>query len=267
MTAKCDDQNAFENGYSCECVGRYEQAIRWYAEVKPTGERWDVSAVAATIAILVAVGRAGEAVHICTAALSRMKQPSILLVGEVSRAWNAYRGPAHALSVCQAWATDKAISNSIEYWHFTAAYASLSGQFALSLQGLLAWVQLRHLQSPCDILLDMDFAPLWQHLEADELTDEEVRLLSSPLWPDDSEVLTVHSGALSFESYTHVPPRLRSMLCVETASMTWIPRAKTPAPLLRAYAAWRKETRRKHFESFLVGRRKAVAFKSSIRTE
>jgi hypothetical protein len=218
-TAKGDDQIAFENGYTCEREGRLEEALAWFAEVKPTGSHWDVNASAERIALLVARNRAGEAAELSVAALTRMLQPSFLLIGEAARAWNEHRGPEHALSIWHAWANYPAIRNHIQYSHDTAAYAAQCGQYATSLQGLLEWLQRRSTQTASEILLDMDFAPLWQHLAEGPLTQAEATLLRTSLWPADAEALTFHTGTLSFQSYAHLPPRLRAMLRLDAITM------------------------------------------------
>jgi hypothetical protein len=259
-TAKDDDQIAFENGYTCEREDRLEEALAWFAEVKPTGGHWDVNASAERIALLVARNRAGEAVQISVAALNRMQQPSLLLIAEAARAWRQHRGAEHALAVFQAWAWVPAIRGNVKYAHDTASYAAQCGQFALSLQGLLEWLPLRHTPNASDILTDLDFAPLWQHLAEGQLTQPEANLLRSPLWPDDREVLTKHGGYFSLESYPHIPTRLRAMLRLDAVSMTWQPRPNTALHLLQAYAGWRKHLRQDHFEKLLIGRRKALAF-------
>ncbi len=265
--AKDDDQIAYENGYSCECVERGVQALTWYAEVKPTGGRWDVMATAGRVAVLVACRRAGEAVQLGVAGLARMGQPSALLVNEVARAWNQHSGPEHALSVCRTWAEHAAIINNIDYWHSVAAYAAQCGQFAMCLESLLEWLKLRSRQQPCDVLLDMDFVPLWRHLSEGLLTQAEANALQSPLWPNDSEGMSVHNGRISFESYAKMPSRLRAILCLQTTSMTWHLRPHTAHALIAAYSAWRKETRLAHFGSLLAGQRKVVAFKAPVNTE
>lgn len=265
--AKDDDQIAYENGYSCECAGRYDQALNWYSEVKPAGNHWDMSATASRIAILLAMGRSGEAVQHGTCGLDRMQHSSLMLINEAARAWNQHRGPQHALTVMQTWARQPAIRNTSTFLHSTAAYAAQCGQFALSLEYLLEWLKIRSHQPAADILLDMDLVPLWQHLAKERLTPDEVTALRSSRWPTDIEGLSVHDGDLSFESRIRLPARLGAILSLHTPSMSWRVRPGTAQPLLRAYAQWRKETRSAHFEKLLTGRRKAVAFKASVKTE
>ncbi len=265
--ARDDDQIAYENGYSCECAGRYDHAMNWYAEVKPTGGLWDMNATGGHVALLIAMGRAAEAVAMGTAGLARMQQPSVLLTSEAARAWNVHRGPQHALSIWETMSCHPTVANDLNYWHATAAYAAQCGEFATSLDHLVVWLQRKGNQPGCDVLLDMDLAPLWEHIATGQLTPREAKALRSSRWPTDIEVLSVHDGGLSFESRTHLPARLGAILCLHTPTMSWRVRPGTAQPLLRAYAQWRKETRSAHFEKLLTGRRKAVAFKASVKTE
>lgn len=71
--AKGDDQIAFENATALEEASSYQKALDWYAEVKPTGGRWDMSASAGRVAILTALHRLPEAVKIGTEAVRRMQ--------------------------------------------------------------------------------------------------------------------------------------------------------------------------------------------------
>jgi len=101
--AKGDDQIAYENAVSCEEVGRHQSALEWYAEVKPTGNRWDRAASMRRVALLVALNRSEEAVDLGIKAVMRMNRSSPGLIAEVARAWNQHIGPSRALDFCRHW--------------------------------------------------------------------------------------------------------------------------------------------------------------------
>ena len=162
---KDDDQIAFENGTSFEEACSYPKALEWYAEVKPTGGPWDMSASAGRVAILVALGRATEAVEIGQQAIQRMHTPNPELLGETARALNESGSPHEALQLCRRWVRHPANCQQPALWHSGAAYAALCGQFERSLRYLASYLHFCGGKLTADILLDRDLAPLWHHLE------------------------------------------------------------------------------------------------------
>lgn len=265
--AKDDDQTAFENGSSFEEACSYQKALDWYAEVKPTGGYWDRAASAGRVAILVALGRVAEAFEIGQQAIQRMQQPSPELIGETARALNAARGPLEALDLCRRWMRHPAICQLPALWHSAAAYASQCGQFERALRYLACHLQRCAGNLISDLLLDRDFAPLWHHLENDTLPPAELALLRHEFWPVSLETLRQKRGDLSFESYAHVPPSLRSILRVHTRSMCWLPHRDTPPPKRAAFDAWCQAVRDASLAALQTGLRKALAIKPATSGE
>lgn len=101
--AKGNYQIAYENAVSCEEVGRYQSALKWYTEVKPTGGRWDRRATTDSVALLVALNRAEVAVKLGMKAVMRMNRTSPDLINEVAPACNQHFGPARSLAFCLYW--------------------------------------------------------------------------------------------------------------------------------------------------------------------
>lgn len=257
--AKDDDQIAFENGTSFEEACSYPKALDWYAEVKPTGGPWDMSASAGRVAILVALGRAGEAVEIGQQAIQRMQKPNPELLGETARALNAAGSPSEALQLCRRWVRHPANCKQPTLWHSGAAYAALCGQFERSLRYLICYLHFCGGKLTADILLDRDLAPLWHHLENEALTPLEARALQHEVWRTSREAMRQKRGGLSFESYAQVPPSLRSFLRVHTRSMDWVPHRDTSPAQRAAFDAWCQAVRDASLASLETGLRKALA--------
>ena len=128
--AKDDDQIAYENAVSCEEVGRYQSALEWYAEVKPTDGRWDRRASTDRVALLVALNRAEEAVNLGMNAVVRMNRPSPGLINEVARACNQHFGPSRALDFCRHWLRCSPACRTPTLWISAAACAAQCQQFS-----------------------------------------------------------------------------------------------------------------------------------------
>ena len=257
--AKGDDQIAFENGTSCLEVGRHQAALEWYAEVKPTGARWDKCASTGRASLLVALNRAEEAVAIGMQAITRMQQPSAELIAEVARAWNVHCGPSAALTLCRNGLRHVAVGESPSLWFSAAGYAAQCHQFARSLRYLARCFELCDEKFGGDMFLDFDFAPLWHHLENEPLTSEEAVALQLPQWQTYRAKLAKVRGPLSFESSMHVPPALRAILRLNTRYMTWQPYSRATPLQLAAFASWCDAVRVQSRESLAVGLRKALA--------
>jgi hypothetical protein len=257
--AKDDDQIAFENGSSFEEACSYHKALDWYAEVKPTGGYWDMVASAGRVAILVALGRAAEAVEIGQQAIQRMHTPNPELLGETARALNAAGSPREALALCRRWVRHPANCQRPNLWHSGAAYAALCGQFERSLRYLICYLHFCGGNLTADILLDRDLAPLWHHLDSEPLTPLEARALQHENWKTSRGAIQQMRGGLSFESYAHVPPSLRSILRIHTRSMDWVPHRDTPPAQRAAFDAWCQAVRDASLASLETGLRKALA--------
>jgi len=258
--AKDDDQIAFENGTAFEEACSYHKALEWYAEVKPTGGPWDMCASAGRVAILVALGRAAEAVEIGQQAIQRMQKPNPELLGETARALNAAGSPSEALQLCRRWVRHPANCKQPTWWHSGAAYAALCGQFERSLRYLICYLHFCGGKLTADILLDRDLAPLWHHLENEPLTSLEACALQHEVWSISREAVRQMRGGLSFESYAQVPPSLRSILRVHTRSMNWVPHRDTPPAQRTAFDAWCQAVRDASLASLDAALRKALAF-------
>lgn len=264
---KDDDQIAFENGTSFEEACSYPKALDWYAEVKPTGGPWDMCASAGRVAILVALGRAAEAVEIGQQAIQRMHTPNPELLGETARALNEAGSPGDALQLCRRWVRHSANCQQPALWHSGAAYAALCGQFERSLRYLICYLHFCGGKLTADILLDRDLAPLWHHLENEALTPLEARPLQHEIWATSREAVRQMRGGLSFESYAHVPPSLRSILRIHTRSMNWVPHRDTPPAQRTAFEAWCQAVRDAALASLDAGLRKALAFHAATSGE
>lgn len=264
---KDDDQIAFENGTSFEEACSYPKALDWYAEVKPTGGPWDMCASAGRVAILVALGRAAEAVEIGQQAIQRMHTPNPELLGETARALNEAGSPGDALQLCRRWVRHSANCQQPALWHSGAAYAALCGQFERSLRYLICYLHFCGGKLTADILLDRDLAPLWHHLENEALTPLEARPLQHEIWATSREAVRQMRGGLSFESYAHVPPSLRSILRIHTRSMNWVPHRDTPPAQRTAFEAWCQAVRDASLASLDAGLRKALAFHAATSGE
>lgn len=259
LNAKDDDQIAFENGSSCEHACRYQPALDWFAEVKPSGGRWDIAACIGRVAILVAMGRAREAVMIGMAAINRMQGTDAVLIAEVARAWNVLKGSASALELCRYWLRGRDAGYSASLWSSAAAYASRCGMFARSLRYLVQCFSMNGGRYDGDFFLDMDFAPLWQHLRTQPLSSAEVESLRWPKWYQSIDSLAANECDLPYESIPDVPAQFRSMLCLHTTSMDWQPRAGTHPELVSAFTSWCREVRAAHRQGLECGLRKALA--------
>lgn len=261
--AKGDDQIAYENGLSFEEVRSCQKALEWYAEVKPTGHRWDRVASMNRVSLLVAMGRAGAAVVLGMEAVTRMNRPSLSLIIEVARALNQDSGPTQALDFCRRWLrlSPACVTNSLFY--SAAAYAAQCQQFARSLRYIGHCLELCDGDLGGDLFLDFDFAPLWQHLANNPLTAEEAAALSRPVWQARGQFLGKIHGQLSFESIGHVPPSLRSMLQLDTRSMTWQPHARATPSQITAFTSWCAAVRAQARESLQLGLSKALASRPS----
>ena len=266
-SAKGDDQIAFENGTSFEEACAYQKALDWYAEVKPTGRAWDMSASAGRVAILVALDRATEAVEIGQQAIQRMQKPNPELLGETARALNATGGPRLALQLCRRWVRHPANCQQPELWHSGAAYAAQCGQFERSLRYLACHLHYSDGMPASDLMLDRDFAPLWHHLEHEQLSPEDATALRHPVWQASRALLQQVRGGLSFESYAHVPSSLRSILRVRTRSMNWVPHRDTPPAQRTAFTSWCEAVRDASLASLDAGLRKALAMQPATSGE
>ena len=264
---KDDDQIAFENGTSFEEACSYQKALDWYAEVKPAGGPWDMCASAGRVAILVALSRATEAVKIGQQAIQRMQTPNSELLGETARALNEAGSPSEALHLCRRWVRHPANCKQPSLWHSGAAYAALCGQFERSLRYLASYLHFCGGKLTADILLDRDLAPLWHHLENEALTPLEARALKHEVWSTSREAVRQMRGGLSFESYAHVPPSLRSILRIHTRSMNWVPHRDTPPAQRTAFEAWCQAVRDASLASLDAGLRKALAFHAATSGE
>jgi hypothetical protein len=264
---KGDDQIAFENGTSFEEACSYQKALDWYAEVKPTGGLWDMSASAGRVAILVALGRATEAVEIGQQALKRMQKPNPELLGETARALNEAGSPREALQLCRRWVRHPANCQQPALWHSGAVYAALYGQFERSLRYLIGYLHFCGGKLTADILLDRDLAQLWHHLENEVLSPLEVRALQHEVWKTNREAIRQKRGGLSFESYAHVPPSLRSILQVHTRSMNWVPHRHTKLAQRTGFDAWCQAVRDSSLASLDAGLRKALAMQPATSGE
>lgn len=267
LNAKDDDQIAFENGSSCEHACRYQSTLDWFAEVKPSGGRWDIAACIGRVAILVAMGRASEAVAIGMVAISRMRKTDAVLIAEVARAWNVCKGPSAALELCRYWLRGRDAGYSASLWSSAAAYASRCGMFARSLRYLVQCFGMNGGRYDGDFFLDMDFAPLWQHLHTQPLSSAEALTLRWPKWDRSIDSLADRECYLPFESIPDVPANFRSMLCLHTTSMNWQPRAGTNPELVSAFSAWCRAVRAAHRQSLECGLRKALACETLIGAE
>jgi hypothetical protein len=257
--AKGDDQIAFENATALEEACRHQQALDWYAEVKPTGGTFDMRACAGRVAILLVLYRVNEAVVTGMLALQRMQVPNPELLGEVTRAVNAHCGAAPALALCRQWIRHPANCEQPDLWMSAAGYAAQCGQFGRALRYLVYYLHYSGGMPASDLLLDSDFAPLWHHLEHEALSAEEAAALRHPVWQASRDLLPQVRGRLSFESYAHVPPSLRSILRVHTRSMNWVPHRDTPPAKRAAFDAWCQAVRDASIASLDAGRRKALA--------
>jgi hypothetical protein len=152
-------------------------------------------------------------------------------------------------------------------WHSGAAYASLCGQFERSLRYLICYLHFCGGKLTADILLDRDLAPLWHHLENEALTPLEARALQHEVWKTSRNAIQQMRGGLSFESYAHVPPSLRSFLRVHTRSMNWVPHRDTPPAQRTAFDAWCQAVRDASLASLDAGLRKALAFHAATSAE
>ena len=260
-TAKGDDQIAYENAVSCEEVGRHQSALEWYAEVKPTGNRWDRAASMSRVALLVALNRSEEAVNLGMKAVMRMNRPSPSLIAEVARAWNQHIGPSRALDFCRHWLSRSPACHTATLWFSAAGYAAQCQQFARSLRYISHCLELCGDAFGGDMFLDFDFAPLWHHLAYNPLTVEEAAALQHPAWQTKRDVLEKMHGPLSFESIGHVPPALRPMLRLDTRSMTWQPHARATSSQITAFTSWCDAVRVQARESIDAGLFKALAVK------
>ena len=259
--AKSDDQIAYENAVSCEEVGRHQSALEWHAEVKPTGGKWDLSASASRVAILIANNRANEGVGLGMQAILRMQQPCAGLIAEVARAWNANGSSIQALELCRLWLRHPTACCSPGLWFSAAAFASQCRQFGRCLRYLVEFLHLSAGSLRNDLLFDQDFAPLWHHLANEPLTLEEAVALRCPEWLSNRKALIQAWDHLSFESIGHVPPTLRAILNVDTCSMTWRPRQNAEPSKVTAYHAWRDAVRVQARENLDTGLIKALAVK------
>jgi hypothetical protein len=236
---KGDDQIALENGISFEEACSRQKALHWYLQVKPKGGRWDMSASARHVAILVAFGRATEAVEIGQQAIKRMQKPNHELLGETAGALNEAGSPHEALQLYRRWVRHPANCQQPALWHSGAAYAALCGQFERSLRCLISYLNFCVGKLTANILLDSDLAQLWHHLE--------------------NEAIRQKRGGISFESYANVPLSLRSILHVHTPSMNWVPHRHTKLAQRTAFDAWRLAVRDPSLASLDDGLRKALA--------
>jgi hypothetical protein len=257
--AKGDDQIAYENAVSCEEVGRHQSALEWYAEVPPTGNRWDRAASMNRISLLVGLNRAEEAVNLGMKVIGRLSAPSAGLIAEVARAWNQHIGPSRALDFCRQWVRQTADFNTPILWFSAAGYAAKCKQFSRCLRYLVHYLDLCDEPFGGDMFLDFDFAPLWQHLANDPLTAEEATALLRPVWETHREALARVNGSLSFESIAHVPPSLRTMLRLYTPSMNWQPHPQSSASQLVAFTSWCEAVRQQARQSLAEGLIKALA--------
>ena len=258
-TAKGDDQVAYENAVSCEEVGRHQSALEWYAEVKPTGGRWDRRASTDRVALLLAFNRAEEAVNLGMNAVMRMNRTSPDLINEVARACNQHFGPASSLDFCRHWLRCSPACRTPTLWISAAACAAQCQQFARSLRYLVHYLDTCSGVFIDDLFLDRDFAPLWHHLENEPLTSEEAAALRLPQWQAHLEALAKVREQLSFESIAHVPPALRALLRLDIRSMTWQMHSRATASQLAVFASWCDAVRVQTRESLAAGLRKALA--------
>ena len=265
--AKSDDQIAFENAVALEEACRYQQALEWYAEVKPTGYTGDMEASAGRVSILTALNRLPEAVSIGTAAIRRMKVPNTELVGELARALNAHRGPEHALTLCRRVLKLDGPGQDSNLWFSAAGYAAQCGQFGRALRYLVYYLHYSGGMPASDLMLDRDFAPLWHHLEHEQLSPEDATALRHPVWQTSRALLQQVRGGLSFESYAHVPPSLRSILRIRTRSMNWVPHRGTPSAQRTAFTSWCQAVRDASLTSLDAGLRKALAMQPATSGE
>jgi|UniRef100_UPI003782EF04 hypothetical protein len=256
---KGDDQIAFENATALEEACSYQKALDWYAEVKPTGGYWDMSASAGRVAILTALHRLPEAVQIGTEAVRRMQTPDAELVNELARALNLHRGPEDALALCRRALRLEALSQNPNLWYSASAYASQCGQLGRSLRYLARSLHCSGGVPITDLLLDRDFAPLWHHLENEPLSGEEAEALRQPFWQKCRHLILEDRGHPSFESYAHVPAALRAYLRLNTRSMNWHLHRDTPAKKAAGFETWCEAVRTASMQSLDAGLRKALA--------
>lgn len=257
--AKSDDQIAFENGTSFKEARSYQKALEWFADVKPTGGIWDIRASAGRIALLIALNRAEEAVVVGTKALKRMRSYSVSLVNQTSRALNVVQGPLPALNLCRQALRLAAFQQSPHLWFSAAAYASQCGQFGRSLRYLKGFFDCCNESFGGDLFSDFDFAPLWQHLRNDALTDEEMAALRTLATHHHRALVAGLRCPLSYESIGHVPPGLRRFLCIDLATMNWVPRPDATPVQQATFQTWCDAVRQEARQSFEHAVRKALA--------
>lgn len=265
--AKGDDQIAFENGISFQNAGRHVTALEWYADVKPTGGRWDIRASAGRIALLIALNRAEEAVVVGTQALKRMRFYSVSIVVQTSRALNVVRGPLPALKLCRQALRHAAFQQSPHVWFSAAAFAAQCHQFGRSLRYLRGFFDCCDESFGGDLFSDFDFAPLWQHLRCEALTDEEIAALRAMATHHHRSLVAGLRCSLSYESIGHVPPGLRRFLCLNLATMTWVPRPDATPAQQATFQTWCDAVRQEARQSFEHAVGKALAIHTATSGE
>ena len=265
--AKGDDQIAFENGISFQNAGRHVTALEWYADVKPTGGRWDIQASSARMSLLIGLKRAEEAVVVGTQALKRMRHYSVSLVNQTSRALNVVQGPLPALNLCRQALRLAAFQQSPHLWFSAAAYASQCNQFGRSLRYLKSFFDCCEASFGGDLFSDFDFAPLWQHLLCETLTDEEIAALRTLATHHHRSLVAGLRCPLSYESIGHVPPGLRRFLCLNLATMTWMPRPNATRAQQATFQTWYDAVRQEARQSFEHAVSKALAIHTATSGE
>ena len=266
-TAKGDDQIAFENGISFQNAGRHVTALEWYADVKPTGGRWDIQASSARMSLLIGLKRAEEAVVLGTQALKRMRHYSVSLVNQTSRALNVVQGPSPALNLCRQALKHAEFQQSPHLWFSAAAYASQIHQFSRSLRYLKSFFDCCDASFGGDLFSDFDFAPLWQHLRCEALTDEEIAALRILAKHHHRSLVAELRCPLSYESIGHVPPGLRRFLCLNLATMTWVPRPDASPAQHATFQTWYDAVRQDARQSFEHAVSKALAIHTATSGE
>ncbi|WP_395715809.1 hypothetical protein [Prosthecobacter sp.] len=257
--AKSDDQIALENGISFQNAGRLVTALEWFADVKPTGGRLDIQASSARMSLLIGLKRAEEAVDVGTRALKRTRHYSVSLVNQTSRALNVVQGPLPALNLCRQALRHAAFQRSPHLWFSAAAYASQCHQFGRSLRYLRGFFDCCDESFGGDLFSDFDFAPLWQHLRSDALTDEENAALRTLAAHRRLSVVVGLRCPLSYESIGHVPPGLRRFLCLNLGTMNWVPRPDASPAQQATFQTWCEAVRQESRQSFEHAMSKALA--------
>ncbi len=257
--AKGDDQIAFENGISFQNAGRHAPALEWYADVKPTGGRWDIQASVGRVSLLIALNRAEEAAAVGTQALKRMRFYSVTLVAQTSRALNVAQGPLPALNLCRQALRHAAFQQSPHLWFSAAAYASQCGQFGRSLRYIMSFFDSCDETFGGDLFSDFDFAPLWQHVQDEARTDEELASLRALAVHQHRSLVAGLRRPLSYESIGHVPPVMRRFLCLNLATMTWVPRPDASPAQHATFQTWYDAVRQEARQSFEHAVCKALA--------